>query len=156
MLSDKTRSLILAIAGGVAGGFFFQALRLPPIAAADSAAKLVSAQELRLVDGSGRVLGQLARAAEGSPALFLFDGRGTARVVIGLYGDGTPHVVLNDDKGLATAIVRQAGAQHSPVIVLKAKGQDRLILGLNMSQPQTDPFLVTFDRNGKKTHFGEY
>ncbi len=155
MLSDKARSVLLAIAGGMAGGFLFQALRLPPIAA-DSAPKLVSAQELRLVDGSGRLLGQLARGNEGSPALFLYDGKGTARVVIGLYGDGTPHLVLNDDKGLATAIVRQAGAQQSPVIVLKAKGRDRLILGLNMSQPQTDPFLVTFDRNGKKNHFGEY
>jgi hypothetical protein len=142
----------LTFAIALAGGFLGAGLRsLEPAYA--GAPKLVTAEEFRLVNASGKTTAQLATSGEGSPCLFLFDKDGHARAEIGCYGDGMPFVVLNDPKGQATGIFRNAGSQESPVLVLKAQGRDRMIVGLQMDDKAQEPFIEYYDAKGAKHEF---
>jgi hypothetical protein len=72
--------------------------------------------------------------------------------VLGLYSPAEseyPFVVLNDSRQLAAGIFRLFGAQETPVVVLKNKGADRSVFGLNPGS--TEPFLVNYSVDGKKT-----
>ena len=78
--------------------------------------------------------------------------------MLGLYSPAEseyPFVVLNDTHQAAAGIFRLFGAQETPVVVLKNKGADRSIFGLNPNS--TDPFLVNYSADRKKTEvFGNY
>jgi hypothetical protein len=64
-------------------------------------------------------------------------------------------VVLNDTQQHAAGIFRLFGGRETPVVVLKNKGQDRSIYGLNPNS--TEPFLVNYAGDGKKSYaFGSY
>ena len=118
----------------------------------------VSASRLRLVDAAGKMRAELAMSPDGGPALFFFDTRGRNRLVLGLYSPAEseyPFVVLNDSRQLASGIFRLFGGQETPVVVLKNKGADRSIFGLNPSS--TEPFLVTYSADRKQTAlFGRF
>ena len=147
---------VAAFFGGIVGGMFGLAWRGTEVHAASNGANALSVSEIRLVDPQGRVRAQLGFSQEGPPGLFLLDEQGRARLVMGLYPDGQPHVVLNDAKLQAAAILRLAGAD-SPVLVMKAEGKDRMIMGLGLSDPAKEPFLVNFDHRGtKKEVVGKY
>ena len=78
----------------------------------------------------------------------LFDGKNTPRLQAGLYPDGQPFFGLFDESGSAAGLFRVAGSKASPVLVMKAKGQDRMILGLGMDTSEQDPFLTAIDSKG--------
>ena len=89
---------------------------------------------------------------DGGPGLFFYDTRGRNRLVLGLYSTSEseyPFVVLNDSRQLAAGIFRLFGGQETPVVVLKHKGADRSIFGLNPRS--TEPFLVNYSSNAKQT-----
>jgi len=66
-----------------------------------------------------------------------------------------PFVVLNDTHNEAAGIFRLFRGQETPVVVLKNKGVDRSILGL--SPASTEPFLVNYSTDRKKTAvFGNF
>jgi hypothetical protein len=152
--------------GGIAGAFLFlhfgAGTRLepgttPPRTGA-AAERAVIAQRIQLIDANGRTRAQLAMAPDGAPGLFFYDTQGRNRLVLGLYAPAEgeyPFVVLNDSSQKAAGIFRLFGANETPVVVLKNKAADRSILGLNPDS--TDPFLVYYSRDGKKTElFGNF
>jgi hypothetical protein len=142
-------ALVTAHAGGATVSF-----PAPPAAVQD----VVSASRIHLVDAAGRTRAELAMSPDGGPALFFFDTRGRNRLVLGLYSPAeseSPFVVLNDSRQLAAGIFRLFGGQETPVVVLKNKGTDRSIFGLNPSS--TEPFLVNYSADRKQTAvFGRF
>ena len=141
--------------GGILGAFvlahFGGGLGIAPASAAP-ALDVISAGKIRMLDASGRTRAELGMAPDGAPALFFYDTRGRNRLVLGLYSPAEseyPFVVLNDTHNEAAGIFRLFGGQETPVVVLKNKGADRSILGLNPTS--TDPFLVNYSTDRKKT-----
>ncbi len=135
----------------------------PALAASPSAATMqqqdvVSARRIRLLDSSGKARAELAMSQGGGPGLFFYDTKGRNRLVVGLYPPAEneyPLLVLNDSRELAAGIFRLFGAHETPVLVLKHRGQDRSIYGLNPDS--TDPFLTNYAGDQKKTDvFGKY
>jgi hypothetical protein len=147
--------------GGIMGAFvlghFGAGLGISPASAAP-VQDVISASRIRMLDASGRTRAELAMAPDGAPALFFYDTRGRNRLVLGVYSPAEneyPFVVLNDTHNEAAGIFRLFGGQETPVVVLKNKGADRSILGLNPTS--TDPFLVNYSSDHKKTAvFGSF
>ena len=141
--------------GGMLGAYVLvngERAHLLPQANPTAAQDVISASRIRLLDATGRARAELAMSADGGPGLFFFDTRGRNRLVLGLYSPAEseyPFVVLNDSRQLAAGIFRLFGAQETPVVVLKNKGADRSIFGLNPGS--TEPFLVNYSVDGKKT-----
>lgn len=130
----------------------------PPSAATTRQQDVVSARRIRLLDPSGKARAELAMSQGGSPGLFFYDTKGRNRLVVGLYPPAEneyPLLVLNDSQELAAGIFRLFGGHETPVLVLKHKGQDRSIYGLNPNS--TDPFLTNYAGDQKRTDiFGKY
>lgn len=149
------------IIGGIIGAYVFSHFELGsmlPQAAAATAQDVVSASRIRLLDATGRTRAELAISPDGGPGLFFYDRQGRNRMVLGLYSPAEseyPFVVLNDTHQAAVGIFRLFGAQETPVLVLKNKGADRSIFGLNPGS--TEPFLVNYSEDRKKTAvFGNF
>lgn len=147
--------------GGVFGAHVLGHLELRsviPQAAAATAQDVVSASRIRLLDATGRVRAELAMSPDGGPGLFFYDSQTRNRLVLGLYSPAEseyPFVVLNDTHQAAAGIFRLFGPQETPVLVLKNKGADRSIFGLNPGS--TEPFLVNYSAERKKTAvFGSF
>jgi hypothetical protein len=141
--------------GGILGAFvlahFGSSLGVSPASAAP-AQDVLSASRIRLLDSTGRARAELAMSPDGAPGLFFYDTKGRNRLVLGLYSPAEseyPFVVLNDTHNEAAGIFRLFGGQETPVVVLKNKGADRSILGLNPTS--TEPFLVNYSADRKKT-----
>ena len=154
--------LLSGFFGGMLGAFFlghadFNSL-FSKAAAATPQDVIVSASRIRLLDGTGRTRAELAMSPDGGPGLFFYDTKGRNRLVMGLYSPAEseyPFVVLNDTHNEAAGIFRLFGGQETPVVVLKNKGADRSIFGLNPAS--TDPFLVNYSTDRKKTAvFGNF
>ncbi len=153
--------LVAGFAGGIVGAIVAGQVAtglVSPATAATSAQEVVSANRIRLLDAGGKTRAELAMSGDGGPALFFYDTHGRNRLVLGLYSvteSEYPFVVLNDTHQLAAGIFRLFGSQETPVVVLKNKGADRSIFGLNPSS--TDPFLVNYTANANKTAiFGDF
>ena len=145
--------------GLLVANFPGQQLRsLLPQAAAASAQDVISASRIRLVDPTGRARAELATSPDGGAGLFFYDSHGRNRLVLGLYSAAEaeyPFVVLNDTQQAAAGIFRLFGAHETPVLVLKNKGADRSIFGLNPGS--TEPFLVNYSVDRKKMEvFGSF
>jgi hypothetical protein len=144
--------------GGIIGAYALGHLGSVPLQTAAAAQDVVSASRIRLLDATGRTRAELAMAPDGAPGLFFYDTRGRNRLVLGIYSPAEneyPFVVLNDTHQLAAGIFRLFGPQETPVVVLKNKGADRSIFGLNPNS--TDPFLVNYSADRSKTAlFGSY
>jgi len=156
--------ILAGLIGGIAGSFLLvhltqgPALVSPASAAAARSREVVAANRIQLVDASGKVRAELAMSLDGGPALFFYDSAGRNRMVLGLYSPAegeAPSVVLNDAEQHAAGIFRLFGAHDTPVVVLKSKGRDRSVYGLNPTS--TDPFLANYTGDGKKSDvFGSY
>jgi hypothetical protein len=161
MNKSYTAGMLSGFFGGFLGACVFAHFNLgaviPPAAAATQS-QVVSANRIRLLDSSGRGRAELAMSPDGAPALFFYDTNGRNRLVLGLYSPAEseyPFVVLNDTHQLAAGIFRLFGTQETPVLVLKNKGADRSIFGLNPSS--TDPFLVNYSTaHTKSALFGDF
>jgi len=155
--------LISGFAGGLAGAWILlhfdrAALAVPAARAAPAQGEVLTASRIRMVDPSGRTRAELALSPDGGPGLFFYDTSGRNRLVLGLYSPAEselPFVVLNDTRGQAAGILRLFSAAEAPVVVLKNRGRDRSVFGLN---PGTlEPFLVNYAADGRKTAlFGNF
>jgi len=126
-----------------------------PSADAGPGGRVVSTHQLEIIGADGRRQISMGTTSEGTPGIWLFDRNGKARVSIGLYRDGNAGIVLNDDQERAVEIFRTVGGNSSPVLVMKAEGRDRIIMGLTPSKQ--DPALVYYDAAGAKTRvFGDW
>ncbi len=116
---------------------------------------VVSARTVEVVGADGRRQIVLGTSSEGSPGIWVFDKSGKVRLSLGLYADGNASLVLNDAGEQAVQIFRTVGPSSAPVLVMKAEGRDRIVLGLD--GPRADPFLVLYGVDGaKQTVFGRY
>jgi hypothetical protein len=158
MDNSYVAGIVSGFIGGIIGAYLLGHLGavIPPAAAATP--DVVSASRIRLLDATGRTRAELAMSPDGAPGLFFYDTHGRNRLVLGIYSPAEneyPFVVLNDTHQLAAGIFRLFGNQETPVVVLKNKGADRSILGLNPIS--TDPFLVNYAADRTKTAvFGNY
>ena len=118
-----------------------------PASAAEISSSVVRTRQFELVDADGKRKAMIGFSGEGSPAIWFFDDKGTPRLNLGVYGDGNPVIVLNDANGQAVQIFRTVGTASDPVLVMKAEGRDRIILGLDARK---DPYLTTFDGGGAR------
>jgi hypothetical protein len=129
-----------------------------PTAQVATQQEVISAQRIRLMDAAGRARAELAMSQDGGPGIFFYDTKGRNRLELGLYSPAEseyPFVVLNDTQLRAAGIFRLYGGRETPVVVLKNQGRDRSIYGLNPNS--TDPFLVNYSSDGKKTSvFGDF
>jgi hypothetical protein len=150
-MSKRSHAAALALGclGGLIGGSLRSALE-PRAALAAPPPKQVTAEAFVLVDANGKTTAQLDHSAVGSPCLTFFDSSGHQRLQAGLYADGVPYLGLVDAKTGAVGLFRVAGSQGSPVLVLKAGGRDRMIIGLGMNDPAQEPFIEYFDAKGEK------
>jgi hypothetical protein len=155
--------VVTGLLGGIVGAFLVIHLdrsgTTPSAFAATTRPQdVVSAGRIQLTDAAGRVRAELATSGDGGPALFFYDSAGRNRMVLGLYSPAegeAPSVVLNDAEQHAAGIFRLFGAHDTPVVVLKSKGRDRSVYGLNPTS--TDPFLANYASDGKKSDvFGSY
>lgn len=161
MKKNFLSGVLAGFAGGILGAYVLghiETVLVSRASAAIATQELVSANRIRLLDANGKARAELAMSADGGPALFFYDTRGRNRLVLGLYSPAEseyPFVVLNDTNEQAAGIFRLFGARQTPVVVLKNKGQDRSIYGLNFAS--TEPFLVNIAADGKKTNvFGSF
>ena len=71
---------------------------------------------------------------------------------------GQPLVGLWDNDHDLRLLLRLAGSNSSPVIVMKDKNhRDRVVFGLGLNDGAEEPFLATFDKDGRKRLiFGNY
>lgn len=154
--------VVTGLLGGIVGAFLVIHLdrsRITPAFAATTRPQdVISASRIQLTDAGGKVRAELATSGDGGPALFFYDSAGRNRMVLGLYSPAegeAPSVVLNDAEQHAAGIFRLFGAHDTPVVVLKSKGRDRSVYGLNPTS--TDPFLANYTGDGKKSDvFGSY
>lgn len=155
MTKDFLVGMLSGFVGGVVGAYAFGhggGDAILPQATAATTPDVVSASRVRLVDPAGKVRAELAISADGGAGLFFFDTKGRNRMVLGLYSPTEseyPFVVLNDTHNQAAGIFRLFGPHETPVVVLKNRGADRSIYGLNPSS--TEPFLVNYSIDGKRT-----
>ena len=151
--------LLAGFAGGICGALALAHFgNVPQAQAAATGHEVISASRIRLIDAQSRVRAELAISPDGGAGLYFFDTQGRNRLVLGTYSPAEgelPLVVLNDTRQQAAGIFRLYGAQETPVVVLKNKGADRSIYGLNAGT--TEPFLVYYSNDRKKTAvFGNF
>jgi hypothetical protein len=153
-------AVLSGVIGGMAGAYWVAHFGAPTVVprAEAAAERVVNANRIVLTDATGRARAELAMSPDGGPGLFFYDTQGRNRLVLGLYSPAEseyPFMVLNDTHQAAAGIFRLFGAQETPVVVLKNKGADRAIFGLNPLS--TDPFLVYYSTERKKTElFGQF
>ncbi len=161
---NKLRShlcVIVLSAIGMIGGHWLAAHLPWPTAHAEaqagltSRASVLSTHMLEIVGVDGRRQIVMGTSGEGSPGIWIFDRNGKVRLSIGLYGDNNASVVLNDEREQAVQIFRTVGERSAPVLVMKSRGRDRIVMGL--SGASQDPFLVLYGADGaKQSVFGHY
>jgi len=159
MNRNTLAGLLAGFAGGICGALALAHFGNAPQAQAAAAGhEVISASRIRLIDAQSRVRAELAISPDGGTGLFFFDTQGRNRLVLGLYSPAEseyPFVVLNDASQKAAGIFRLYGGQETPVVVLKNKGADRSIYGLNAGT--TEPFLVNYSNDRRKTAvFGNF
>jgi hypothetical protein len=164
MTNTFVAGVVAGLIGGVAGAFLFTRLdhalntATPAYAPMAGRAGIVSANRIQLSDSRGKVRAEFAISADNEPGLYFYDSAGRNRLVLGLYSPAegeAPSVVLNDVEQHAAGIFRLFGPHDTPVVVLKNRGRDRSVFGLNPNS--TDPFLANYAGDGKKSDvFGDY
>jgi hypothetical protein len=98
---------------------------------------------------------------DASPAQNFYAADGKIRLQMGTYtaaGErGLPLIAMSDNKGSIKMLFRLAGANESPVIIMKDNQQrDRIVMGLGLNG-NDNPFLSIIDENGiKRDIFGTY
>lgn len=100
--------------------------------------------------------------ADGQPGQVFYGEDGKMRIQLGTYNAagerGLPLVGLSDNKGHLRMLLRLAGDNESPVLIMKDKGgNDRIVMGLALSDKSEEPFLSVTDSSGqRKALFGSY
>jgi hypothetical protein len=159
---NKLRSslsiIVLSAVGMMLGhwlGAHLERIGASPEAHAASEVGVVSTRTLEVVGADGRRQIVMGTSAEGSPGIWIYDRNGKVRLSLGLYGDNNANIVLNDSSEQAVQIFRTVGERSVPVLVMKAQGKDRIVMGL--AEPRQEPFLVLYGADGnKQSVFGSY
>lgn len=159
MTQNNKWFVMIGMLAGFLGGLFTNAL-FSYAQSSQNSNTTVASERFELVDNNGRVSGLWTSCGAGSPCINFMDENGILRLQLGLYNSpgeaGLPFITLNNERGEVKALVRLFGGQAAPVVILKNKGQDRLVMGLDL-QTSEQPFLATINGAGqKKMIFGNF
>ena len=125
MLSRENKLMfVLSMAGGALGGAMtmYMLAGTPVIAqeSSKSGAQTVSAEEIRLVDKTGKNRAMLAFSAEGEPYLALLDKNEGQRVWLGL--SANPGLAIKDNKESKTRVLLTLDDEAGqPSLVLRSR-----------------------------------
>lgn len=115
-----------------------------PAAGSDSVISLLRARELRL--GESAVMGF---SDEGSPGLWL-EGKTGGKLQMGVHANGYPFLLLSDREIRNFGLGRVDGRNASPIVVFRSGDIVKLVFGLDMTGPGSEPFLAHWSANGTK------
>lgn len=160
-MSPARRDVLSILAAGLLGGLLSSSLVFAPTLAAQDApqARRAAGVLIRDVGFGGRRGAQLAKLAGEGAGLYFFDEKDHGRLNGGIYPENPalPFLALGPDNATnaVKGLLRLAGPNHSGVVVIKDNAdRDRIVLGLGLGDPDEEPFLVYYDKSGKKTVFG--
>ena len=92
-LDRRLQSMLLAVVGGLIGGFTSEHLLHPGAASAQSsAARTLTAKKFQLIDDDGQLRGYFSAEADGTTLLTMADRKGRPRVGVAVKPDGSPSV----------------------------------------------------------------
>ncbi len=146
--------LAMGFLGGVCSQIF-----LPSVV---SAYENLRGERVDVTDSQGQVRGDFVGSAQGGGLIDLYGYDGNVRLQMAVYeaaGErGLPLVGLTDNNQHLRLLFRLAGANESPVAIFKdSGGRDRIVMGLDLNHPDSEPFLAYFDKDGgKHLVFGNY
>lgn len=112
------------------------------LTAASAESATVVANDFQLLGANGKLAARLTMSGEGTPALFFFDQQGHNRMNLAMYPEGVGGLIMNDPEGRAVAVLRLHGKNERPVLVMKSKGENRMVMGLSDDeggQPYIEP-----------------
>ena len=135
-------SLLAGLVGGILTSQFF--LATPVLAEKKTGpARVVIAEEFRLVDNEGKILSTWGMYA-GGPGIVLFNKNGQFRAVFSLTSpEEGPVLTFADNKGNLRAIVG-IGEERQPYVTLRDQaGKERISLSLD---EDGDPYLALYDQ----------
>jgi len=135
-------SLLAGLVGGILASQFF--LGTPVLAEKKAGpARVIIAEEFRLVDKEGKILSTWGMYA-GGPGIVLFNKNGQFRAVFSLTSpEEGPVLTFADNKGNHRAIVG-LGAERQPYVTLRDQaGKERISLSLD---DDGDPYLALYDQ----------
>lgn len=141
-------SFVAGLTGGVIGAYFLLQSHSGRIPAAISP-NVVTASELRIIDGNKKLRAQLGVNGASGVGLWLYDTEGRNRTMLGIYppNEGElPVLVLNDKQGHAAGLFRLVN-KDMPYLILKNNGSDKSIFGISDS---AEPFLVNYGKETKE------
>ncbi|MBI3697213.1 MAG: hypothetical protein HY238_20555 [Acidobacteria bacterium] len=144
---ELTLVMTVAAAGGMLGGA--AAVRLlvgTPVLAQEKRAKVIEAEEFRLVESDGKPCGRFHVDKSGRPALFLFDKHGEVRAVLGVMPNGSPHLALSDKDGKVRVALAVWPDERSGLFVSDKKDTPRATVAV---LADGKPSLFTSDQDGK-------
>ena len=144
---------ILAVAGFLGGVFSDQFLRPSfEVIGAHRSSGLSS-----FVDGNGQERMDIG-VARGQAIQDIYGADGNLRLQFGTYDGsvradekGLPSFTLYDNRGRLKMVLRLDGPNQGPLIIMKDNsGTNRMIMGLDIWDKAEEPFLVTWDKDGKQ------
>ena len=156
--ANRAGIVIGILAGSAVGGAVTHLVWCRETPAATSAPAPVDVDRFRLRSADGTTVAELAAPGKGGAVLNLLSAEGDLRLQLGTYDGsvsrsekGLPLVGLSDNGRRLRLLLRLAGKNESPVLVFKdTRGADRMVIGLGLAEESEEPFIATFDRNGKK------
>ncbi len=138
--------LLVAVGSGLLGGAL--SVRLFPVAqvsAEERHAKVIEAEEFRVVEKDGKPCGRFHVDRDGRPALFLFDKHGEVRAVLGVTPSGSPHLALSDKDGRVRATLGVWPDERAALFLNDKEEKTRVTVTVSADG---SPNLAVSDRNG--------
>ena len=141
---------ILVAAFAFAGGFAAQLLMGTATGHADGVWQRANAL---MVSDDKNTKGIESYINDAQPGQMFYGEDGKVRLQLGTYNGGgergMPLVGLNDNHDHLRLLLRIFGPNEVPVIIMKdSNGADRLVMGLDLSNGDQEPFLRVTDKNG--------
>jgi hypothetical protein len=140
---DLWAALCAGFLGGMAGARLTNA---PSVEAQRGRAKVVEAEEFRLVQPDGKAVGRFQVDSNGRPNLALFDAHGEVRAVLGVLASGSPHLALSDRQGQVRAALAVWTDERVSLILSDGTGTPRAQVAV---PSDGSPSVELSDRAGK-------
>jgi hypothetical protein len=164
MGADATRGgLGAVIAAGLLGGVLSSSIAAGSRLMAQDTPQLIRSAGLLIpvFDYRGHRAVQAAKLNGDGSGFYFYNAEDHNRLMAGIYPENPaePLVSLSPDNAsnAVKGLLRLAGGNHSGVVVVKDNADhDRVVMGLDLSGPDEEPFLVYFDKSGKKAVFGRF
>lgn len=144
MTQQYSLTIVIGLLSGLVGSFIGHKIFTTNVSPQGD---VLNIRQLNIVDNKNRLRAQLGTNAQEGVGLWLMDTNGQYRSMLGIYppGEGElPTLVLNDSSGNAAGLFRLVGANQVPYLILKNKGSDKAIMGLQ--EADAKPFLQGFSQ----------